>query len=131
MIPDLQGSFVCEDVRVEASGSHTLVGVVNFIGAPTLPIRLLKLCVWTRWSSGIGEFRQVTKILAPDEETVVGQAETQFTLQNEEAHTTNVNLFAGVEFITAGSYHVEIWLDQQLRLRYPLNVLIPQPPPAG
>ena len=61
MIPDLQASFVCEDVRVEASGAHTIVGVVNFIGAPSLPIQVIKLCVWTRWSSGVGQFEQVTR----------------------------------------------------------------------
>jgi hypothetical protein len=130
MIPDLQGSVVCEDVRVEASGSHTLVGVINFIGAPSLPIRLLKLCVWTRWSSGVGQYKQTTKIMAPDEDTIIAQAETQFSLQNEEAHTTNVNLFGGVELPATGSYHVEILLDDQMRLRYPFNVLIP-PQPGG
>ena len=67
MIPDLQASFACEDVRVEASGAHTIVGIVNFIGAPKLPIQIIKLCVWTRWSSGIGQFEQVTRIIAPDE----------------------------------------------------------------
>ena len=71
MIPDLQASFVCEDVRVEASGAHTIVGVVNFIGAPTLPIQVIKLCVWTRWSSGVGQFEQVTRLLGPDEETLL------------------------------------------------------------
>ncbi len=45
MIPDLQASFACEDVRVEASGAHTIVGIVNFIGAPKLPIHIIKLCV--------------------------------------------------------------------------------------
>ena len=59
MIPDLQASFACEDVRVEASGAHTIVGIVNFIGAPKLPIQIIKLCIWTRWSSGVGEFEQV------------------------------------------------------------------------
>ena len=65
MIPDLQASFACEDVRVEASGAHTIVGIVNFIGAPTLPIQVIKLCVWTRWSSGVGQFEQVTRLVAP------------------------------------------------------------------
>jgi hypothetical protein len=126
MIPDLQGSFTCEDVRVEAGGAHTVVGIINFIGAPTLPIRVLKLCVWTRWCSGVGKYRQLTRILAPDEETVVGVAETEFSLNNEESHTTNVNVFGGLEFAQAGSHHVEISLDGELKLRYPLNVLLPK-----
>src|SRR5258708_9130129 len=82
MIPDLQASFACEDVRVEASGAHTIVGIVNFIGAPSLPIQVIKLCVWTRWSSGIGQFEQVTRLIAPHEETVLASSTTQFRLSN-------------------------------------------------
>jgi hypothetical protein len=131
MIPDLQASFVCEDVRVEAGGAHTIVGVVNFIGAPTLPIQIMKLCVWTRWSSGIGQFEQETRLIAPDEETVLASATTEFQLGNEERHTTNVNIFAGLQFQEAGAYHVEILLDGELKLHYPMRVLILQPPPSS
>jgi hypothetical protein len=128
MIPDLQASFACEDVRVEASGAHTIVGIVNFIGAPTLPIQVIKLCVWTRWSSGVGEFEQVTRVVGPDEETVLATATTQFRLGNEESHTTNVNIFGGLQFSEAGAHHVEIILDGELKLRFPLRVILVPPP---
>ena len=128
MIPDLQASIVCEDVRVEASGAHTIVGVVNFIGAPQLPIQVIKLCVWTRWSSGIGQFEQVTRVIAPDEETNLATAATRFRLDSEENHTTNVNIFGGLQFKEPGTYHVEILLDGELKLHYPLRVMIIQPP---
>src|SRR5471032_1919665 len=109
MIPDLQASFACEDVRVEASGAHTIVGVVNFIGAPTLPIQVIKLCVWTRWSSGYGQFEQVTRLVAPDEQTLLAPpAVTQFRLDDENSHTTNVNIFGGLQFKEDGAHHVEI-----------------------
>lgn len=125
MIPDLQASFACEDVRVEASGAHSIVGIVNFIGAPSLPIRILKLCIWTRWSSGLGNFEQTTRLMAPDEETIMVEAKTKFILTDEENHTTNVNIFGGMEFTQAGSHHVEIFLDDELKLRFPLRVLLP------
>jgi len=133
MIPDLQASFVCEDVRVEAGGAHTIVGVVNFIGAPTLPIQIIKLCIWTRWSSGVGQFEQVTRIMAPDEVTKLATATTRFWLDNEESHTTNVNIFGGLQFKEAGTYHVEIVLDGELKLHYPLRVVLvqQQPPPPS
>lgn len=133
MIPDLQASFVCEDVRVEAGGAHTIVGVVNFIGAPTLPIQVIKLCIWTRWSSGVGQFEQVTRIIAPDEETKLATATTRFRLESEESHTTNVNIFGGLQFKEAGTYHVEIVLDGELKLHYPLRVVMmqQQPPPQS
>ncbi len=130
MIPDLQSSFACEDVRVEASGAHTVVGIVNFIGAPSLPIQIIKLCVWTRWSSGVGEFEQVTRVVGPDEVTVLATATTTFQLGNEESHTTNVNIFGGLQFSEAGAHHVEIVLDGELKLRFPMRVLLMPPPTA-
>lgn len=125
MIPDLQASFVCEDVRVEASGSHTIVGIINGIGAPSLPVRLLKFCVWTRWCSGSGRFTQLTKIVYPDEDKTLVHATTEFTLGDQDSHVTNVNIFAGLEFADEGIYHVEILLDDELKLRYPLRVFVP------
>jgi hypothetical protein len=127
MIPDLQASFACEDIRVEASSAHSIVGIINFIGAPALPIRLLKMCVWSRWCSGVGKFRQQTKIICPDETTILGSADTNFSLSNMESHATNINVFAGLEFKQAGCYQVEIWLDSELKLRYPLSVVLPVP----
>jgi hypothetical protein len=125
MIPELQASVACEDVRVEAGGAHTLVGVVNFIGAPTLPIQIIKLCIWTRWASGIGAYTQGTRILGPDEETVLAMATTEFQLGNEDSHTTNVNIFAGLQFTQAGAHHVEILLDGEMKLRFPIRVMLP------
>jgi hypothetical protein len=125
MIPDLQASFACEDVRVEAGGAHTIVGIINFIGAPTLPIQVIKLCIWTRWSSGIGDFEQSTRLVGPDEETHLAEARTVFRLGNEESHTTNVNIFGGVQFSQVGAHHVEIRLDGELKLRFPLRVMLP------
>jgi hypothetical protein len=130
MIPDLQASFACEDVRVEASGSHSIVGIINFIGAPALPIQLIKLCIWTRWSSGIGDFEQTTRLIGPDEETVLASATTVFRLTHEESHTTNVNVFGGVQFSQPGAHHVEIILDGEMKLRFPLRIMLP-PSTAG
>lgn len=127
MIPDLQASFVCEDVRVEASGAHTIVGIINGISTPAVPFRVLKICVWTRWCSGNGRFTQVTRVISPDEETELAKATTQFMLDDEAGHAINVNVFAGLEFAIEGAYHIEILLDDELRLRYPLRILaVPQ-----
>ena len=127
MIPDLQASFVCEDIRVEASGAHTIVGIVNFIGAPTLPIKVMRLCVWTRWSSGVGEFEQETRLVAPDEETVLASSTTRFHLDNEEKHATNVNILSGVQFEEPGTHHIEILLDGEMKLHYPMRVVLAKP----
>ena len=125
MIPELQASFACEDVRVEASGSHSIVGIINFIGAPSLPIQVIKICIWTRWCSGVGKFEQTTRLVAPDEVTVIVNAVTTFQLTDEDSHTTNVNIFGGLQFTEVGTHHFEVLLDGEMKLRYPVRVALP------
>ncbi len=130
VLPDIQGSLVCEDVRMEINGSQTLVGVINAIIAPKLPIRILKLCIWTRWTSGEGRFSQEARIITPDEDHIVSKNQITFQLSGLDAHATNVHFFGGIQFDQHGPYHVEIRLDDALRLRYPLSVIpAPLPPP--
>jgi hypothetical protein len=123
MRPDLQCALVCEDVRLEASGANTLVGVMNIIPAPSLPIRIMKFCVYTRWVNGIGQYNQTTRILGPEEDNEMTRTETPFQLVNEDNHATNVAVFGGVEFTAAGDYPVEILLSGDLVLRFPLRVV--------
>jgi hypothetical protein len=123
VLPDLQASVICEDVRQEVNGMQTLVGIINLIPARMLPVALLKLCVWTRWCSGLGRFRQNARILGVDDQHVLAESQIDFELKELEGHVTNVNLFTGVQFQQYGLHHVEIMLDQELRLRYPLPVI--------
>src|SRR5437764_9381726 len=111
MLPDLQSCVLCEDVRCEVNGMQTLVGVINVIPAPGLPINCLRLCIWTRWCSGTGKFRQRSRIVGVDEQQVIAQAEVEFVLQEMEGHATY------------GMHHVEIYLEDELRLRFPLPVI--------
>lgn len=108
---------------MEINGAQTLVGVISAIVAPKLPIRLLKLCIWTRWTSGVGRFLQEARIVSPDEDRAICQNQIVFELANLDAHATNVHFFGGVQFDQHGAYHVEIRLDENLRLRYPLAVI--------
>jgi hypothetical protein len=123
VLPDLQASVICEDVRQEVNGMQTLVGIINLIPARMLPVALLKLCVWTRWCSGVGRFRQNARILGVDDQHVLAESQIDFELKELEGHVTNVNLFTRVQFQQYGLHHVEIMLDQELRLRYPLPVI--------
>ncbi|MGA8480166.1 MAG: hypothetical protein WB696_19550, partial [Chthoniobacterales bacterium] len=111
VLPDLQASVICEDVRQEVNGMQTLVGIINLIPARMLPVALLKLCVWTRWCSGVGRFRQNARILGVDDQHVLAESQIDFELKELEGHVTNVNLFTGVQFQQYGLHHVEIMLD--------------------
>ena len=102
---------------------QTLVGVLNVVAAPGLPINYMRLCIWTRWCSGSGRFRQKSRIIGADEQNVLAQAEVQFELKEMEGHATNVHYFGGVQFQQFGLHHVEIFLGDELRLRFPLPVV--------
>src|SRR5256885_13380059 len=123
MLPDLQSAVLCEDVRCEINGMQTLVGVLSVIPAPALPINYIRLCIWTRWCSGAGKFRQKSRIVGVDEQQVIAQAEVEFVLKEMEGHATNVHYFGGVQFQQYGLHHVEIYLEDELRLRFPLPVV--------
>jgi hypothetical protein len=123
ILPDLQACVLCEDVRQEASGQHTLVGIIGMIPAPTLPIGFFKLCLWTRWCGGVGQFTQQSAILTPEDETPIAESEVEFHLPALDAHATNVHVFGGLQISTPGVYTVEVKLDGELRLRFPLPIV--------
>lgn len=101
---------------------QSLVGILSVIPAASLPVGLLKLCLWTRWFNGSGTFKQTARILAPDQKTVIGSAEVNFELQNVNGHATNVHFFTGIQFKEFGLYHVEIALDGKVVVSYPFLV---------
>jgi len=123
IVPTLQASVICEDVRQENNGMQSLIGVLNIIPAANIPVGLLKLALWTRWVGGLGKFKQSARILAPDGATVLGEAAVEFELLDVLAQATNVNFFAGMQFNAFGTYTIEISLDDKKVIHYPFHVL--------
>jgi hypothetical protein len=134
ILPDLQASLLCEEVRQEANGNFFLVGVINFIRVQQLPIVAGRLCVFNRWTAGIGQFNESIRIIAPDQTTVQRKGEMKFELRDPSLHITNVMVFAQVEFKIAGTYFIEVLVDDVMKLRYPIPVIVTPPqnqnPPA-
>ncbi|MFP6902371.1 MAG: hypothetical protein VCB81_01805 [Verrucomicrobiia bacterium] len=124
ILPDLQCSLMCEDVRQEANGNIFLIGVLNQIVVPQVPVAANKLACFNRWTAGVGEFNEVVKLLAPDQSTVVRENALGFTMENPGVVRTNVHMFQGVEFTEAGVYYVEVTIDDVLKLRYPLPLVV-------
>ena len=131
IIPDLQSAILCDDVRQERNGKFMLIGLFDAIVIPQLPVRYPRLFMVTRWCSGEGEFMQHSRILKPDQSAplVEGQ-KIPVRLPNPEATATNVEVFLNVEFMEAGTHWVEILLDGDLKIRYPLRVSIAKHPPG-
>lgn len=130
ILPDLQGSFLCEDVRQESSGNFIIIGIVGMIRVPQVPITAFKLCVFNRWTAGVGAFTESVRVIAPDQTTVVRQGQGKFLLQDPSHHHTSVTVFPQMEFKTAGTYFVEVSVDEVMKLRYPIPLTVVQPPNA-
>ena len=135
ILPDLQCSLLCEDIRQEVTGNLFLIGVIGFIRVPQLPVVAFKLSVFNRWTAGIGQFTEGVRLIAPDQTTVLRKGEVKFALQDPNLHATNVTVFAQVEFKVAGTYYIEVLVDDVMKLRYPVPVILApmpnQPAPAS
>jgi hypothetical protein len=128
ILPDLQASLLCEEVRQEANGNFFLVGVINLIRVPQLPVVAGRLCVFNRWAAGIGQFTEIVRLIAPDQTTVLRKAEMKFELRDAALHSTNVMVFNQLEFKNAGTYFIEVLVDDVMKIRYPVPVVHAPPP---
>ena len=130
--PNLQSSLLCDDVRQERNGKFILIGLFDSIAAQQFPLRTPRLFMVTRWCSGEGNFVQKTRILKPDlSEALVEGRHIPFKLVSTEATVTNVEVFLNVQFEVEGTYWVEIFLDGDMIIRYPLGARIAKAPPSS
>jgi len=124
ILPDLQCSLLCEEVRQEVTGSLFLIGVINVLRVPHLPVTAFRLAVLNRWVAGLGDFTECVRLIAPDQMTVLRKGETKFKLQDAAMPYTNVIVFGQVEFKIAGTYYVEVLVDDVMKLRYPVPLVL-------
>jgi len=129
IIPDLQSSLLCDDVRQERNGKFILIGLFDVLNVPAFPAAFHRLCIVNRWCCGEGAFVQKSRILKPDGRTLLIEGkEVRVKLPDSEATATSVEFFINVRFETEGTYWIEILLDGDLKLRYPLKARCIKPP---
>jgi len=135
ILPDLQCSLLCEEIRQEANGNFFIIGVVSYLRVPQVPVTAFKLSLFNRWTAGVGTFTESVRFIAPDQTTVLRKSELKFELKDAALHSTNVTVFAQVEFKAAGNYFIEVLVDDVMKLRYPIPlIVVPQnqnPQPAA
>ena len=127
ILPELQASLMCESVHQETNGNLILVGVINFIRVPQLPVAIGRFCVFNRWTAGVGRFKTSTRLLAPDGTTCLCEGGADFELRDPAHHATNVLVFGNAELKTAGTYSVEVLVDNVMKLRSPVSVILAPP----
>jgi len=130
MIPDIHAAIVCDDIRQERNGKFILIGLFDRMVLPRFPIRYPRFCILTRWGSGEGNFVQSTRLLDPDENVVASGKNIPVRLADINQSASNVEIFMNVPLKTPGTYSVEIRLDDDLKLRFPLVVQQQQVPPG-
>lgn len=130
ILPDLQCSLMCEEVRQEANGNFFLIGIIDMVRVPQLPITAFKLSLFTRWTSGVGNFTESVRLLAPDQTTVLRKSEVKFQMRDPNLTATTVTMFGNVEFAAPGPHYIEVLVDDVMKVRYPVNIVV-VPPPAG
>jgi hypothetical protein len=131
MTPDLQSSLICDDVRQERNGKFMLIGLFDAIHTHQFPCNFQRICLVTRWCSGEGTFTQHSRIIHPDQKTILTEGkDVTVNLTSPEAAATSVEVFMNISFPKPGTYWVEILLEQDLKIRYPLRVIPIQPKQA-
>jgi hypothetical protein len=131
ILPDIQFSILCEDVRREMNGMFTAVGVVSAIPIPQAPFPIFKLFLVNRWICGVGQFLETVRLLAPDGTTVLRKSDIRFGLKDSTQSSTNVTFLGQLQIPAAGLYQIEVLVNDVRRLRFPLPVVLVQPPPSG
>ena len=120
--PALLYSVLCDDVRREDNGKFILLGLFETIGAREFPAAHPTLFIVNGWIAGAGSFRQYSRILDPSGHELARDQETPFELPNLKSRHSVIARFSNLELPKAGEYAVEILLNGDLKLRYPLVV---------
>jgi len=131
ILPDLQCSLLCEDVRQEVTGNFILIGVISHLRVPQVPVTAFKLLLFNRWAAGFGEFRETVRLIAPDQTTVLRQVEAKFALREVTQNVTNVSFWGQIKFEFAGAYYFEVLVDDVMKLRFPLVLSVAPPETPG
>src|SRR3954452_13890304 len=130
ILPDLQCSLLCEEIRQEANGNFLIIGVINYVRVPQVPVTAFKLSLFNRWTAVVGQFTESVRMIAPDQTTVMRKSELKFELKDAAMHSTNITVFQQVEFKVPGTYFIEVLVDDVMKLRYPVPLIVtPQPNP--
>jgi hypothetical protein len=120
ILPDLQFTILCDDVRREHNGKLILLGLFETIGASRFPVQHPTLYVVNRWCNGVGEYRQNTVIRHPDNSILAEDAVTVVKLDDLKAKHTVIARFNNLRFAAPGEYGIEIRLDGEIKIRYPM-----------
>lgn len=118
----LNYTLFCEDVRVEASGSLSLIGVFHQIVVPQFPVGLIKFAVLNHWE-GEGQHLTEVRILTPDRLKTIAVSQPSGFEVPPDGYADNVTVFVNTSFYQPGEYIVQTLINSSLFAEKPLLVL--------
>lgn len=133
--PNLEYTIFCEDIRVEASGHLSLMGVLHQLLVPQLPVTVFKLAVLNHWQGPAngeaeGQYLTEVRILTPDRRQTIAVSQPSGFAVPAGGYTDNVTVFLNTVFHQPGSYVVQTLIDSNLFSEKLLPVLLPEPAAA-
>ena len=120
--PALVHTILCDDVRQEAGGKFSLMGLFETISSGTFPALHPRFAIVNEWSGGRGEFLAKIRLLAPDRKTVLSESEANITLFNETQRHRDISIRFNTSFPVSGTYWLEMLLDSDQVAMVPLPV---------
>ena len=122
ILPTLLFSVLCDDVRREDNGKFILIGLFETIGAKKFPAIHPSLFIMNCWTSGLGDFKQKSRIVGNDGNVLAEDREVPFSLKDLKAKHRVIARFNNLKFEEPGEYAVEVLLNGDLKVRFPLIV---------
>ena len=121
--PSLQFSIPCLGVT-EDEGPPSFNRIFYELPFPEFPFTFPGpgFFICNGWCNGEGEFNQKMKLIKPDKSVLVETGDQPFKLAEVETPFMAINLFQQIVFEVEGTYWIQIFLDDELALEYPLVV---------
>jgi len=110
--PKLIDWILCDDVRQEASGKTTIVGIYGSdVIVPMIPMVLPQLCIITKWDMSSGVFKEVGFRLEMPNGTQLGPVKAKAPLSVKGKRLSMHLAFIPIQIQVVGTYKLHIKID--------------------
>jgi len=121
--PSLQFSIPCLGVDEEKGKPPSFKYIFYELPFPAFPAECPLFFINNGWCYGLGPHTERTKILRPDKKTVLTDTKDhEFMLEDDETPFMAINMYQEIVFPEPGTYWVQIFLDNQQVIQYPLPI---------
>jgi len=122
--PNLNFTLLCDDVRQEAGGKVSLMGIFENLYSSHFPAVHPRLATVNEWTEGTGEFDATLRILSPDRKTIIRETITRLKLVDARYKHRDISIHLNLELKEPGTYWIENYIDGLLVNSVPLHVIL-------